>query len=496
MPIDIKKLITDKNIEELKNVDMEKLISFKENGNNAFMYACFCEADYGVVDIILQRSMEYFSEKINSSEFTDKFKGLNISQDDEPDTIDIDKCGELGKTFFTFFYGTVMVNNLALNAAALALTKQQFETADLIGKITYLKPTHEDFLPTKTERESIFDSITEKHGTTPFGTYFSSKKIRERLPRSFQKEREKQLLKQLSTVLFFYIKSNGAIRLVETEILHLRINSVSHIIISCNGGDTIRDAFTDVANMGQLQNKLKNEIQVIRDNEGKERVKRYQKILKRIFLPEENGYTTDSDEDEEDIRKYSNVLKILKDQSIIIETVNSYSEETTTNDDGIKKILQSKKSLIFILNNEVTKQHKDYGRHAEEYLVDFYKKCLNYLETKNISNQVEISSCIAGKKRPCFTCYATMLNNFVGQHGKRPGFAWKSSLNAQKNCDPKITLLSILGHNSYVTKTKKGSLVSGYDTGSDDDEIKKEQCIYNIFAKKPKKGSNVMNHPI
>jgi len=479
MPVDISNAITMKNIDVLRIVDLEQLMLFNEDGMNAFMFACFTHADYDVVKTILERAITHFVNE-TTREMILHFEQISIDTNMDED---LDQYGEVGKNFYHFFYGTARVDGIDLYAPALAFRKNQQRTIQMIEQILYLEPIHDDFLPTKVARKKAFVNATKKHGGTSRGVYYSSKLStpQERLPRSFDQERERQLLKQLSTVLFFYIQPKAK-KLVETETLHLRIGNISHLVISCNAGDTISTAFDGIDTMKKLQDKLQKTITVNGNIEGKKRIKRYQEILKSIFLSAENRYihsNGDTEQIREDINKYTNIADILRDPLINIHLVNNYIlAKQQPPQHQIITDLFGNTPLIVIINNE--KSH-DLGRHAEEYLVDVVDAVRQHAKANSINK--EIYSCIGGKKRPCFTCYSTMFTRRIDNHGSRPGYAWQSSLNVQANESSKMTILCMLQQSSYVTKLKNGKYKSDYDSGSDDEEIQHERQVYNIKRK-------------
>lgn len=472
--------IHNNRIKFLATLDIEELISFsdKKNNLNAFLFACLENCEYKIINLIIDRALDYFCKKIKNSE---EYKNSDIEADE---VIDIAENCQAGKEYFEFFYGTFEVNKMKLNAAALVLRNNNTEAARLIFDKLFLSPVHDEFLPPKKERKEVFDLLTKKYGKSQ-GAYFSSELPNiERQPRQFKKERERQLLKQLSTVLFFYIKANRSKKLTEIEILHLHIENVSHLIISCNGGDDLGESFKEVSTMKDLHAKLIGDIKVNRDIEGSFRVKRYQEIFKSIFSTKGEigyGYLDNNGEDKNDIEKYDNIIKILQDEEISIRCINNYPNKRKEKDvaKDIRAILNAENSTIIVLDNKGTT--KEHGLHAEEYLIDFLKLIIFYSNQDKMNKN--LYSGIAGKKRPCFTCYTTMFN-FKGitlNHGERPGYVWKSAFNLQERNTPnnsKMTLLNISGKSSNVTVAKNGKLKSGYDSGSDDEEIKNEEHYY------------------
>ena len=474
----MRKTILDKDIDSLKEVDINTLISFhdEETELNAFIFACVKDCGYEVISLILDRAVkEYFSKAIEASAASE-FKNFNSEDNEE---IDIEECGEIGQEFFNFFYSIAEYEGMELNAAALALKHEDFETVNLIMEKLYLAPVHDDFLTTKTARELTFVGLTNKHGDKQSSRFSSKVGISTRPPRKFHGEREKQLLKQLSTILFFYIKANNDVeKLTEVETLHIRIGNVSHLVIACNGGDKISPALNDL-NYDKLKKILTENIAIKGkgSKEGKIRIDRYQNNFTSIFRKKKGIYFEDKSEHKKDLNKYQNIIEVLRDHLTNIKVIDNYLlKQKNFEANGI---FDSETSCIIFINNEkINIGHSDYGRHAEEYLVDFFKVMLKYKTDNDLSTSID--ACIAGKKRPCFTCYGTMFNMGISRHGERPGYGWKASLHGQDASNAKITLLSIAGNASYVTLEKDGNSMTDFDSGSDDDEIESEKKVYTI----------------
>lgn len=491
MPKTIKEMILENEIAALQTVDVELLILFQDAATkaNAYLFSCLSiSCNDETIKLILDKTYEYFNKKMMDSNEMQAIMQLNDNNSDKDDldsdsdnSIVLNQMGKLGKDFFNFFWGTITYKEIEMTASALAFMNHKMEAVDYIKWKTHLLPVHNDFLKTKISREIIFNSITKKYGEGQHAYFESKVGLIKRRPRKFNHERERQLLKQLSTLLFFCITSNGSKLPVETEILHIRIKNVSHLVIACNSGDDLSDEFKQMKNTDELKKVLQQNIEVEsdQDKEGKSRVERYQLIFKKIFCNAINvGYKKSTEETPYDIDQYKHIIAILKSITTTIQCVDNFQrDDNVKRIEDIKKIFNSKTSMIIILDNKKGAA-KEPNCHAEEYLVDFILAIRSY--KASVGSHKPIYTSISGKKRPCFPCYSTMLNQYVDNHGKRPGYAWKSSLKRQKDNDAKLTILSMMGMSSHVSINNKGNQDSSYDSGSDDDEIQTQKQIYKL----------------
>lgn len=493
MPTDIKAAILEKDLTALASLSAEELIEFKDADEslNAFMFACVKHADVNVVRIILEKTLNYFTTRPLQYEEINITDIAKLSLEDDGDDIEDDSVSpssnQILNHVFEFYYGTVLVSDVNLYAPALAFIHQQDDTVALFRDILHFEPLHDEFLRkknneklTKSDIKRAFSSVTKKHGDCNLNAFFTSKKPTSyRPPRQFHGGRERQLLKQLSTVIYFYIKANNSQnKLVETELMHLKIGDVSHLIISCNAKDKLAGVFPSDITMGDLQDRLKNNIEVRGDTEGRERVTRYQKILGKIFDNEEIGHSLEEGENSADIQCYQQVVKLLQEKNTTVHIFETYTDEVRVDQDPIiAEIFSANESRVIILDNGNPIPSHQYF-HAEEYLVKILLAIKEH--AKGVNDDATIYSCIAGKKRPCSTCYATMTHFWVNNHGSRPGFAWKTAVDSQVISSAQLTVLSMLRQQCYVTQSKNNKFLSGYDSGSDDDEIENESRVYRL----------------
>lgn len=159
---EIKKALDQYDIDTLEKFSEQKLIDFYD-GMGVFCYACNM-GNYNVIKYIIDRMLKYFKEKCIS--------------DDSDDDVDID-----------FFYNSYENQS---TATLLLQYPESFKYAQ--QKLNFF------------DRDEFLRAEGVPVGTSFEGYIKEETEIIHRPPRSFSGERERQLLKQMSTVLFFNIQ--------------------------------------------------------------------------------------------------------------------------------------------------------------------------------------------------------------------------------------------------------------------------------------------------
>ncbi len=235
--------------------ELKEMMSFREDGLNIFLYACKENAGRSVAKAIAKSALKYFSKQSKKAS-----KNNNDNTMMEKD----------------FFSSIVITDDVEWNAITFAIKNSDNNLLLYLQETLSISMPYADVLGTQEKREKKFKELADQHGKR-HATYFSSKAddIIQRPPRSFNGEREKQLLKQMATVVFFYIAKHNNTKLTEIEAMHLRIGEVSHLVISWNSGDRVGSALDQLKSGEDVIKMLADQINVKGDLEGKNRVNRY-----------------------------------------------------------------------------------------------------------------------------------------------------------------------------------------------------------------------------
>ncbi|OJW68344.1 MAG: hypothetical protein BGO68_04620 [Candidatus Amoebophilus sp. 36-38] len=345
-----------------------------------------------------------------------------------------------------------------------------------------------DGLPNFTERDKYIISRI-RPGHTDSGFYSKYQKIIRRKPRelsSFAGERERQLLKQFSTMLLFFIYNKRNIKLTELQTMHVRYNHKSFLFVAGNEAAETTSFRRLFVSYTDLKESLTNVLELVpgtdkyAKKEGKTRMKRYSSIFKNLFGPKkavEVKYALKNGEDKKDISHYTKILKLLcnKECNIVHLPLSYNSSERNINGDlelaedtkkVVLEIVNGKEGkIIFIDTSQLSTENNLKYRHAEEFLTDIAEviKC-EYLLSY---------TCIAGTKRPCLTCYSRMNSSgAIDIYGKRPGLLYIERHDEQAINNPRAAIktmeLSSL-EACYITTDEDDNEISTYDSGTEDE---------------------------
>lgn len=289
-----------------------------------------------------------------------------------------------------------------------------------------------------------FREATCKYPFDQNGFYSKIGKV-DRPPRKFNSEEQGlRLLKQIATLLYFAEKpkkkANQTVlsrKLTEVQCMHLVVNKVDYLFVACNGGDewSVTTVLETWENFDEHLKSFKPKIE--KNNEKHKRAKRYNSIIQNVSelsLPSSQ------------LDCYTRIVTLL--QSKLNETCYDVANEQ----------LLLKDSAVYFLYST---NENEIGRHAEEYLVDIWNQ---------YKNSPNAHCCIAGKKRPCFSCFSTMERAEVSNFNTRPGNAWINALLQQTQEDANRTVLNLLKLPSHITKDSENKDISDFDSGSEEDK--------------------------
>ena len=296
---------------------------------------------------------------------------------------------------------------------------------------------------------------------------------------SFAGQRERQLLKQLSTMIYFNMPRNfqqksQTITLAEIESMHVKYGEKNFLFIAGNEAPLTTNFDTCFSVKKNFQKKITQKPKKYppTDEEGKQRVERYSTNLEKIIYHDELPFEEDEKDTEEDLARCREIGDLLRDKTnptvLTLEYEEPESRAARLTDKfaaDIHAILDSFSQIVFLdTSNILKKLHK---RHAEEFLVDIAKIIRSYAGK---SKSIHIA--IAGKKRPCTTCYSRMKSSkLIDAYGTRPGFFWEGRYKEQINLTPsaaKESIKTLSKDASYVTVNNEENELAGYDSGTEE----------------------------
>jgi hypothetical protein len=456
IPAQIKSAIETDNIDELKKTTEKAIKEFSapNSGMSAFLFACH-KSEIKTIDYIFLQMIPYFEN------YEDKEEGED------------DHCDFFLQSFFS-------AEEREYNAATILLTRFKSEEG-----FEFFKKINEKlgFFDFKTEKRELIKNIALPYGTTFEGYFVDS--IVERKPRSFPGEREKQLLKQFSTILFFSMKAyltkekisvNG---LVEIQAMHIYTKTKNYLFISANKSYITKEfsqVFPD-------EEKLRNILETYQKPRGgkhiKQKLKRYADNFEVGILGENELYSSeDENENDEDISRFKKIKQLIKNSSVkhvMLKYTDSKEsrKKPLKNTDEIKNIFKKESAIIFLDTSMCKNNYVD--RHVEEFLVDvadIAKEC--------IGNDAHI--CIGGKKRPCTTCFGRMenfnktSNDVKIKFGQFPGLIWMQALDTQDKGSAEESLKTLAIKSQHATKNSFDMIKTDYDSSTED-----EDQIYSRF---------------
>ncbi|MBX9705731.1 MAG: hypothetical protein K5Q00_05700 [Gammaproteobacteria bacterium] len=266
--------------------------------------------------------------------------------------------------------------------------------------------------------------------------------------RSFSTQRTRQLLRHISTQLFFFARTRQA-KVEEIECMYLFYRGQDYLFVVGNPileFSRIKDDLRAPGNFQTIITRLYSPHYV----EEKRRSARYARKLNHRVYGARNipaGVNADAN----DQARAQAIKRLLLARQITSVDI-SHSLAVRLN----AALVGLPTGGIILLNaNSVTL------RHAEEFLVDI----LDSLP----ENDPTMFSVIAGKKRPCMGCFGRMQGK-VDECGQHPGRFWLHTMESQSTTAAKRTTRALLQHPAHVSVTRDGSQdISMFDSGSDSD---------------------------
>jgi hypothetical protein len=323
---------------------------------------------------------------------------------------------------------------------------------------------------TKNDRKKISNALTYAPDKVDQRGRLSKTILEEekRNPRTFRDDREKQLLRHVAVQLYHGLKKglqdveglNG--KLVEVQIMHLDFGGKHTLFIAANEHAVSQKLVGIIGGRANFKEMLTS-IYLPKDKKDKEgaiRSKRYAgKLRDRIFGDE---LFIPGSEDKDDKEQSEHLARLLYRGVVIPFPIETTSDGTLSKFSKIfvGHMIRSMDEVIYIVS--VSKCPIEL-RHAEEFLADI-ADCATQLG-KELNKQIYTS--VAGKKRPCITCFSTMEGGRVSKHGSYPGRFWVNTLENKSISAAPRTVRALLVEKSHVTVGRNGEPIHDYDTASD-----------------------------
>lgn len=276
--------------------------------------------------------------------------------------------------------------------------------------------------------------------------------------RPFNHERERQLLKQVATQLFFAFKHYLTItptELIELQVLHINCLNKHKLFIACNQSSIASELPKFIPNMYWLSHYLAHPYTPKSDREGNIRSMRYAKKLNhRIYQQASFFHPVVPNDDLNQTQHICNILRVNHPIGTLL-----YNNDKNVNHSNIANALHSD-IAIYLVNSQFSSQKT---RHAEEFLADI-------VDSAQLLDS-ETYSCIAGKKRPCMSCSGRMSSSGVNNFGAHPGRLWKEAFLNQNHKQARHTAICLLSNPAHYTEklTNTGAVqkLPDYDSESD-----------------------------
>jgi hypothetical protein len=311
-----------------------------------------------------------------------------------------------------------------------------------------------------TRKESLAASMTVVNGAKQAGRKAKAgdATIVKRDIRSFRDDRERQLLKQASTQLYFALEkwlrdSGKKEKVVEAQMMHLQYGDKHFVFVAVNE-TKVSQYIKNI--IGSSPSDIKNMLTAVYEPrlnvEGKRRSKSYAKKLRtRIFgdtitIPESTN-VEDANQARQVATQLRNPWKMLN--------INTSPQA------NIEALINNESGGVYVLDNH---QHPDTLRHAEEFLVDV-GEIVKMLGSKN---NTRVYTCVGGKKRPCMSCYGRMFS-VINRFNPRPGLVWLHAAGRQSPTVFQRTSYALLTQSSHVSRDGRGRDAQDFDSASDSD---------------------------
>lgn len=320
----------------------------------------------------------------------------------------------------------------------------------------------EDVLPTdnQTSRGDIADILAHDiGGRSQDGK--TSKRFHDALTRpyrSFSRERERQLLRHISTQIYFQFKKSEVKDLVEVEAMHLEFNGKGYLFIGVNKWSASAQLTEIIKDNAMLKKTLLHSFHP-HSHEGKERSKRYaSKFEERVF--NEQKLTYFQDKNTTDSRRAQNIAELLRNGEVRELLLGN---DSGGNLDSVRDGLNMKAGSVFLVKITTKPDYEE--RHIEEFFTDIVEYAQIIASEQKLEADA-VYSCVGGKKRPCIGCFGRM-DGVITKHGQHPGLFWKQTLQAQLPVPALRTIEALLTQSPCVSLRKNGKEDAKFDSGSD-----------------------------
>lgn len=330
----------------------------------------------------------------------------------------------------------------------------------------YLQPLR---LRSIKRKEALAAAMTTSVGAAQAGrkSKAGNGHLQKRHMRRFEGERAAQLLKRVSTQVFFALqahinrveaaKGKAKTKAVEVEAMHLVYGKKHFIFVAANETDSSQ-YFKDIigSTAADIQTLLTTDYKPSRDVEGKRRSTRYSaKLASSLFAGKKVDIKGTNPQDVKRAKKIAHQLK----QPWSVLDLNSRMHQK------LADLMANSKGGVYCL--DISKSlYKE--RHAEELLVDVAEYIAQLATVEDVAVETEVR----GKKRPCASCSGRMTDT-IDKFGQNPGLLWMHAAGRQEAKVAKRTYKTVLTQQSCVTVDGRSRNAPHYDTASDntDDEL-------------------------
>ena len=274
--------------------------------------------------------------------------------------------------------------------------------------------------------------------------------VRVRLTRSFTEEKENQILRQLSSQLYYRFKSIPETNITEIQVLNVLYNKETKYLFFATNPLDNHEVFLKIQKEWK-QNKIEdlttsNYLPSGKtDNQKEIRKERSERHARKL---QKNVFNSDID---------NNLIKFIKSNTSAPGKI-FFSYET------LEKLPNHGIYFVKPCQNVLKKGYK---KHAEEQLCDIIQSIRKF----KAGDDWEFK--IYGKKRPCISCLGRLCYEQVQYDhlyfSKYPGYLWIPAVLEQNLEVQKKTLKTFLSNPSYVSCRKNRNSPSvGTESNSDD----------------------------
>jgi hypothetical protein len=279
--------------------------------------------------------------------------------------------------------------------------------------------------------------------------------------RPFTDQRERQLLKHVSTQIYFALEqwmknADKKEKIVEVQMMHLQHGNKNFLFVSVNETSASQHLKHIIGTTpDHIKTMLTTPYEPKRNVEGKRRSKSYSKKLSARLFGETIHIPKSTDS--EDTQRAKQIAEQLRYPWKMWDININFREKVET-------LLNHGESGVYVLDHHL---YHDKTRHAEEFLVDIAEIAIASGETY---------SCIGGKKRPCLSCYGRMFS-VINVFNPRPGLLWLHAAGRQETEVFKRTAQALLTQLSHVSEDGRGYQAKDFDSASESEAETESKSI-------------------